>query len=195
MKKITLTCTALVALFAANVGAAGSTNYATTAGAGSKATATVHFTGEIVASTCVVNTANPTNTNVVLPQVTNQLFGGAGSTTGDAQFTLQFTGCSGATGAHSYVVVFTGKNPGSNTTLLEATRTTGAATDVGIEVDNKGNSGKALDFSASQNEVSLTPDQNGDAHIDLVAKYQQIGATLPAAGTITADMNYTVIYK
>lgn len=109
MKKITLTCTALVALFAANVGAAGSTNYATTAGAGSKATATVHFTGEIVASTCVVNTANPTNTNVVLPQVTNQLFGGAGSTTGDTQFTLQFTGCSGATGAHSYVVVFTGK--------------------------------------------------------------------------------------
>lgn len=49
MKKITLTCTALIALFAANVGAAGSTNYATTAGAGSKATATVHFTGEIVA--------------------------------------------------------------------------------------------------------------------------------------------------
>jgi major type 1 subunit fimbrin (pilin) len=41
----------------------------------------------------------------------------------------------------------------------------------------------------------LTPNQNGDAHIDLVAKYQQIGATLPAAGTITADMNYTVIYK
>jgi hypothetical protein len=31
MKKITLTCTALVALFSANVGAAGSTNYATTA--------------------------------------------------------------------------------------------------------------------------------------------------------------------
>ena len=95
MKKITLTCTALVALFSANVGAAGSTNYATTAGAGSKATATVHFTGEIVASTCVVNTANPTNTNVVLPQVTNQLFGGAGSTTGDTQFTLQFTNCQG----------------------------------------------------------------------------------------------------
>lgn len=109
MKKITLTCTALVALFAANVGAAGSTNYATTAGAGSKATATVHFTGEIVASTCVVNTANPTNTNVVLPQVTNQLFGGAGSTTGDTQFTLQFTNCSGATGGSGYVVVFTDK--------------------------------------------------------------------------------------
>ena len=193
MMKTALTSSVLVALFAANAGAAA--NYVTTAATGSKATATVHFTGEIVASTCVVNTANPTNTNVVLPQVTNQLFGGAGSTTGDTQFTLQFTGCSGATGAHSYVVVFTGKNPGSNTTLLEATRTTGAATDVGIEVDNKGNSGKALDFSASQNEVSLTPDQNGDAHIDLVAKYQQIGATLPAAGTITADMNYTVIYK
>lgn len=192
MKKITLTCTALVALFSANVGAAGSTNYATTAGAGSKATATVHFTGEIVASTCVVNTANPTNTNVVLPQVTNQLFGGAGSTTGDTQFTLQFTNCSGATGGSGYVVVFTDKTPGSNTKLLEAFRTTVAATDVGIEVDH---AGSALDFSASQNEVSLTPDQNGDAHIDLVAKYQQIGATLPAAGTITADMNYTVIYK
>lgn len=192
MKKITLTCTALVALFAANVGAAGSTNYATTAGAGSKATATVHFTGEIVASTCVVNTANPTNTNVVLPQVTNQLFGGAGSTTGDTQFTLQFTNCSGATGGSGYVVVFTDKTPGSNTKLLEAFRTTVAATDVGIEVDH---AGSALDFSTGQNEVSLTPDQNGDAHIDLVAKYQQIGATLPAAGTITADMNYTVIYK
>ncbi|MFV9288228.1 fimbrial protein [Citrobacter freundii] len=192
MKKITLTCTALVALFAANVGAAGSTNYATTAGAGSKATATVHFTGEIVASTCVVNTANPTNTNVVLPQVTNQLFGGAGSTTGDTQFTLQFTNCRGATGGSGYVVVFTDKTPGSNTKLLEAFRTTVAATDVGIEVDH---AGSALDFSVGQNEVSLTPDQNGDAHIDLVAKYQQIGATLPAAGTITADMNYTVIYK
>lgn len=192
MKKITLTCTALVASFAANVCAAGSTNYATTAGAGSKATATVHFTGEIVASTCVVNTANPTNTNVVLPQVTNQLFGGAGSTTGDTQFTLQFTNCSGATGGSGYVVVFTDKTPGSNTKLLEAFRTTVAATDVGIEVDH---AGSALDFSAGQNEVSLTPDQNGDAHIDLVAKYQQIGATLPAAGTITADMNYTVIYK
>ena len=192
MKKITLTCTALVALFAANVGAAGSTNYATTAGAGSKATATVHFTGEIVASTCVVNTANPTNTNVVLPQVTNQLFGGAGSTTGDTQFTLQFTNCSGATGGSGYVVVFTDKTPGSNTKLLEAFRTTVAATDVGSEVDH---AGSALDFSAGQNEVSLTPNQNGDAHIDLVAKYQQIGATLPAAGTITADMNYTVIYK
>ena len=193
MMKTALTSSVLVALFAANAGAAA--NYVTTAATGSKATATVHFTGEIVDSTCVVSTANQPGKTVALPQVTNQLFSGAGSSTGDTPFTLQFSGCSGVTGGSGYVVVFTGKNPGSNTTLLEATRTTGAATDVGIEVDNKGNSGKALDFSASQTEVSLTPNQNGDAHIDLVAKYQQIGATLPAAGTITADMNYTVIYK
>ncbi|WP_213133549.1 fimbrial protein [Citrobacter sp. FP75] len=194
MKKTTLTSTVLVALFAANVGAVGTT-YVTTAASGSKATATVHFTGEIVASTCVVNTANPTNTTVTLPKVTNQLFSGAGSTTGDTPFTLQFTGCTGAAGAGSYVVVFTGKNPGSKTTLLEATRSTGAAKDVGIEVDNTGNSGSALDFASGSNEVQLSPTPAGDAQIDLVAKYQQIGSTLPAAGTITADMNYTVIYK
>lgn len=89
-------------------------------------------------------------------------------------------------------MVFTGKTPGNNTTLLEATRGSVAASDVGIEVDQ---AGQALDFASGSNEVSLKADQSGAAHIDLVAKYKQIGATLPAAGTITADMNYTVIYK
>ena len=188
MMKTALTSSVLVALFAANAGAAS----VTTPGAGSKATATVHFTGEIVASTCVVSTANQPGKTVALPQVTNQLFSGAGSSTGDTPFTLQFSGCSGVTGGSGYVVVFTGKTPGSNTALLEAKRGSASATDVGIEVDQAGH---ALDFASGSNEVSLKADQNGDAQIDLVAKYQQIGGTLPAAGTITADMNYTVIYK
>lgn len=189
MMKTALTSSVLVALFAANAGAAN----APTPGAGSKATATVHFTGEIVASTCVVSSANPQNTTVTLPKVTNQFFGNDGATTGDTPFTLQFTGCSGTTGGSGYVVVFTGKTPSGKAALLEATRSSGAATDVGIEVDQ---AGQALNFtSAGSNEVTLTPASNGDAHIDLVAKYKQIGATLPTAGTITADMNYTVIYK
>lgn len=190
MMKTALTSSVLVALFAANAGAAA--NYVTTAASGSKATATVHFTGEIVASTCVVSTANQKVKNVALPQVTNQLFSGANSSTGDTPFTLQFIGCSGTTGGSGYVVVFTGKTPGNNTTLLEATRGSVAANDVGIEVDHERN---ALDFASGKTEVPLTLDSNGDAHIDLVAKYKQIGVTLPAAGTITADMNYTVIYK
>nr|WP_249742567.1 fimbrial protein [Citrobacter braakii] len=194
MMKTALTSSVLVALFAANAGANTGpvANYVTTAATGSKATATVHFTGEIVASTCVVSTANQPGKTVALPQVTNQLFSGAGSSTGDTPFTLQFSGCSGVTGGSGYVVVFTGKTPGSNTALLEAKRGSASATDVGIEVDQAGH---ALDFASGSNEVSLTADQNGDAQITLVAKYQQIGATLPAAGTITADMNYTVIYK
>lgn len=190
MMKTALTSSVLVALFAANAGAAA--NYVTTAASGSKATATVHFTGEIVASTCVVSTANQTGKTVALPQVTNQLFSGAGSSTGDTPFTLQFTGCSGTTGGSGYVVVFTGNTPGSNTALLEAKRGSTPATDVGIEVDHESN---ALEFASGNTEVPLTLDSNGDAHIDLVAKYKQIGATLPAAGTIAADMNYTVIYK
>ena len=91
--KTALTSSVLVALFAANAGAAA--NFVTTAATGSKATATVHFTGEIVASTCVVSTANQPGKTVALPQVTNQLFSGAGSSTGDTPFTLQFSGCSG----------------------------------------------------------------------------------------------------
>lgn len=109
MMKTALTSSVLVALFAANAGAAA--NYVTTAATGSKATATVHFTGEIVASTCVVSTANQPGKTVALPQVTNQLFSGAGSSTGDTPFTLQFSGCSGVTGGSGYVVVFTGKTP------------------------------------------------------------------------------------
>ncbi|HEM7931638.1 TPA: type 1 fimbrial protein [Citrobacter braakii] len=190
MMKTALTSSVLVALFAANAGAAA--NYVTTAATGSKATATVHFTGEIVASTCVVSTTNQSGKTVALPQVTNQLFSGAGSSTGDTPFTLQFTGCSGTTGGSGYVVVFTGKTPSGKAALLEATRSSGAANDVGIEVDHESN---ALDFASGKTEVPLTLDSNGAAHIDLVAKYKQIGATLPAAGTITADMNYTVIYK
>ncbi|MCY9801341.1 type 1 fimbrial protein, partial [Citrobacter braakii] len=73
MMKTALTSSVLVALFAANAGAAN----VTTPGAGSKATATVNFTGDIVASTCVVNTAT-TDKDITLPQVTNQLFGSAG---------------------------------------------------------------------------------------------------------------------
>ncbi|MDM3401170.1 type 1 fimbrial protein [Citrobacter sp. Cb019] len=190
MMKTALTSSVLVALFAANAGAAA--NYVTTAATGSKATATVHFTGEIVASTCVVSTANQPGKTVALPQVTNQLFSGAGSSTGDTSFTLQFTNCQGSTGGSGYVVVFTGKTPSGKAALLEATRSSGAANDVGIEVDHEGH---ALDFASGKTEVPLTLGSNGDAQIDLVAKYQQIGATLPAAGTITADMNYTVIYK
>ncbi|WP_458861517.1 fimbrial protein [Citrobacter braakii] len=188
MMKTALTSSVLVALFAANAGAAN----APTPGAGSKATATVQFRGEIVASTCVVSSANLQNTTVTLPKVTNQFFGNDGATTGDTPFTLQFTGCSKTAGVNGYVVVFTGKTPSGKAALLEATRSSGAATDVGIEVDQ---AGQALDFASGSNEVSLKADQSGDAHIDLVAKYQQIGTALPAAGTITADMNYTVIYK
>lgn len=111
MMKTALTSSVLVALFAANAGANTGpvANYVTTAATGSKATATVHFTGEIVASTCVVSTANQPGKTVALPQVTNQLFSGAGSSTGDTPFTLQFSGCSGVTGGSGYVVVFTGK--------------------------------------------------------------------------------------
>lgn len=200
MNKITLTSAMLVSLFAASVVAAGpgaiASGPVTVAANGSKASAVVNFEGEIVASTCVVTSGNQQGKTVTLPQVTNQLFGGNGTTVGDTPFTLDFTGCTGSTGGTGYTVVFTGTSPVGRDDLLEATRTgsnPGNATDVGIEVVKA--NGNALKFSSANNEIKLVPDATGNASINMVAKYQQIGSTLPAAGALTANMTYTVIYK
>jgi major type 1 subunit fimbrin (pilin) len=91
-----------------------------------------------------VNTANPTNTNVITashqPVIWRRRLYHRRYSVYVAIYRLQW-----GYRRNGYVVVFTDKNPGSNTTLLEAFRTTVAATDVGIEVDH---AGKALDFSA-----------------------------------------------
>lgn len=194
MNKMVIASTMLVSLFAANSMAAsapvaGSANAATS---NSKATAHVSFEGEIVASTCIVNTTL-SDATVTLPTVNDQQFGtAAGNTIGDTKFTLAFKECPAATG-HSYIVAFTGNYPTGNSSVLEATRGGQTAADVGIQVSQV--SGPAIDFAPGQTELTPASKANDELTLDLIAKYEQLTNVIPAAGKITASMNYTVIYK
>ncbi len=200
MNKMVIASTMLVSLFAANSMAAvtpvaGSASHASTT---SNATAKVDFTGEIVASTCVVNTS-ATDKTVALPKVNDQQFGTtSGFTTGDTQFTLSFKECK-TIANHGYFVDFSGKTPTGDTTVLEATRTTAgtgttaAATDVGIQVADT--NGTAIDFGPGKTELPMANNATGDLTLNLIAKYEQLTNAIPAPGQLTASMNYTVIYK
>lgn len=197
MNKMVLASTMLVSLFAANSMAASApiAGSANAAASTSKATAQVDFKGEIVASTCVVN-SNASDQAVTLPTVNDQQFGtAAGNTIGDTAFKLAFSGCTTAAN-HTYSVVFSGTTPsGNNTKVLEVVRagSAGPVTDVGIQVTDK--SGNKVDFAPGSAGLPMTDDASGNLTLDLIAKYEQLTTALPAAGKITASMNYTVIYK
>lgn len=160
----------------------------TTSASGSAASATVTFKGSIVASSCVVDTAQ--NKDVTLPTVTNELFGGQNTTLGDTPFTLKFSHCNAPAG-QSYKVTFADSTPGTDHTVLTALRNNAPVTDVGIEVVY---GHQTLDFTDNTG-VNLAADGTDGGKVELVAKYRQLTTTLPAAGDITAAMRYTVDYK
>lgn len=194
MKNMMLAVTTLAAFASFNAHSAAPVSSVGATGA-SAASDTIHFEGEIVATTCVVNSSTPKNQTVTLPTVSNQLFGGDTTTTGDKAFQLQFSKCTTTTGVNGYAVHFDGNTLAGKDTSLETQRNGNTpATDVAIEVFHGGN---PIHFTngAGANDIALTPNSSGDATLDLVAKYEQIGSTIPAAGTITADMRYTVVYK
>lgn len=196
MNKYLLPLGAIAILAAANANAAASSSTVSGVSQGSALSSSVHFDGEIVAGTCVVKTNSPTQT-VTLDTVNNQLFGGNGTTTGNKSFSLSFTGCTTNTATQAYSVHFDGSSPNGKSNVLQAERTGGApATDVGIQVTSADNN-KIIAFTsgAGNDDIPLKPDSAGVANLNMVAKYQQLGSVIPAAGKITADMTYTVVYK
>lgn len=196
MKKILFPLGVIAILAAANANAAATGSTVSGVSQGSALSSSVHFDGEIVAGTCVVKTSSPTQT-VALDTVNNQLFGGNGTTTGNKNFSLSFTGCTTNTTTHAYAVHFDGQSPAGKSNVLQAERTGGTvATDVGIQVTSV-DSNQTITFTqgSGTGDIPLTPNTSGDATLNMIAKYQQLGSVIPAAGKITADMTYTVVYK
>jgi major type 1 subunit fimbrin (pilin) len=147
---------------------------------------TITFTGQIVATTCVIN-AGTSNFSVTLPTVSTGAF--TANVAGATPFQIALTGCTGTgTSVHAYF-----EGPGVNVSGRLAN--TGSATGVEVQLlDN--NTGSAQVINAAQGDgfqnsqsVSL---QSGAATLNYVARYY---STAPAAGSVQSQVAYTIVYN
>lgn len=148
---------------------------------------TITFTGQIVATTCVINGGTNASFTVTLPTVSTGAF--TSNVAGATPFQIALTGCTGTgTSVHAYF-----EGPGVNT----SGRLANAGSANGVEVqllDNNSGSQQVINAAAGdgfQNSQPVTL-QSGAATLNYVARYY---STAPVAGSVQSQVAYTIVYN
>ena len=164
----------------------------------------IHFTGQVVSSTCVVTEDSTNVREVALVTVPTTALDVAGKTAGYKSFDLEITGCelTSGTGSSKVLAHFENTNDyvDANGRLrnLEAS----GAGNVVIELTDKNaqpiNVITNSNNDADANYVSIesdgaTPNPKGKAKLTYGARYYATDAATP--GKVTAKVKYTLAYK
>lgn len=168
---------------------------------------TVHFTGEIIEPSCVIEGNDGTDNNVPLGTYPTSLFTSVGSQSDAVPFDITLADCPvQTTGLASVQLTFEGATvESSNADLLSVSSisTTGAeaATGIGVAVSLFSTPSSLLKMDGSEDQVSilLPPPDSGSSGVDkikadFIARYQ--ATSLPVvAGPADADMTVNILYK
>lgn len=163
---------------------------------------TVHFTGEIIEPSCIIQGNDGNDNNVPLGTYPTSLFEEVGSQSDDIPFTITLAECPiQTTGLTSVQLTFEGATvPTSNADLLavSAISTTGAqaATNIGVAVSTLARPDTLLKMDGSTEQIAIPlPTAVGDnVNAQFIARYQ--ATALPVtAGPADANMTINILYK
>ncbi|KNC89487.1 fimbrial protein [Trabulsiella odontotermitis] len=163
---------------------------------------TVHFTGEIIEPSCVIDGNDGTDNNVPLGTYPTTLFANPGDESSLVPFTIELKDCPLQTdGLTSIQLTFEGTTvASSNADLLavSALTTAGntAATNIGVAVSTFNRTDTLLKMDGSEGQVALDlPTVDGNAiRQQFVARYRAF-ATPVTAGPADADMTVNILYR
>ncbi|MCS2171604.1 type 1 fimbrial protein [Scandinavium sp. TWS1a] len=162
----------------------------------------VHFTGEIIDPTCVIDGNDGKDNNVPLGTYPSSLFQNPGDESSLIPFTISLKDCPvQSTGLINIQLTFEGTTvPTSNADLLAvSTITTGgttAATNVAIAVSSINAITTLIKMDGSEDQLLVRlPTISGDAvSADLVARYRAVAVPV-TAGPADADMTVNILYR
>jgi len=162
----------------------------------------VHFTGEIIDPSCVIDGNNGKDNNVPLGTYPSSLFQAPGDESPLMPFSIVLKDCPvQSTGLTSIQLTFEGTTVvSSNADLLtvSAITTAGAtaATNVGVAVSNLNTTTTLLKMDGSEAQVLVDlPTLTGDAvSVDLVGRYRAFAVPV-TAGPADADMTVNILYR
>ena len=152
---------------------------------------TINFSGQLIASTCVVSAASAAQT-VTLPTLATTALTAAGATAGKTAFSIAVTGCSaGTTTAAAYFE----PGPTVNSTTGRLING-GAATNVELRLTNASDY-STIDLSktgsaTAQNSLAASV-AAGAATANYYAEYYATGAT--TAGLVSSSVTYSMVYN
>ncbi|HEY5805266.1 MAG TPA: fimbrial protein [Lysobacter sp.] len=153
----------------------------------SAADGTVTITGTVSTVTCSINAGTP-NIAVTLPTVPTTSLKVSGDTAGSQTFNIALTGCGALTKATGYF------EPGANTDFTTGNlKNNGTASNVQVRVLNADLTPITMGASlATQGSKQITL-ASGAGNLGYVAQY--IATGLGGAGTVTTNVQYTVVYQ
>jgi type 1 fimbrial protein len=162
----------------------------------------IHFTGEIIEPSCVIDGTDGNDNTVPLGTYPTSLFTGIGVQSDLTPFTIKLNECPIASdGLPKVQLTFNGPTTlTGSTTLLDVSQisTAGntAATGIGIAVSPVGKDTQLLTFDGADGQVYIDlPAKAGDAIIAAFnARYKSFASTV-TAGPADADLTVNILYR
>jgi len=163
---------------------------------------TVHFTGEIIEPSCVINGNDGKDNNVLLGTWPTSIFSNVGNESEPVPFTIELAECPlSSSGLPAVQLTFNGPTALTQTSdLLDVSKltTTGAtaATNIGVAVSPADEATRLLkmDGSTDQVFVQLPTTQSDTVMADFVARYRAFAVPV-TAGAADADMTVNILYR
>ena len=148
----------------------------------------IDFTGNIIATTCVVNASAAKDFTVVLPTVASTTLASAGATAGRTGFEIEVSACTVETSVSTYF------EPGLATAASgNLSVDAGGATNVELQLLNDAFQPIDLNAPAGMQNSQLVNLVGGEAIMNYYAQYMATGAA--SAGAANSRVQYTVQYQ
>lgn len=155
---------------------------------------TINFTGTVTADTCTVAVNDQTNPTLNLGTVNATDLAAAGDTGPATNFTLNLTSCPTTVTAAN--VTFSGNADSALDTAFKNEATSGAATNVGVQLYNA-DASKVTPDTAVDVSTYLTADAGGStesAAVPFTARMIAVAAKA-TAGSLVSHADYTISYE
>lgn len=151
----------------------------------------INFTGEIVDTSCQVDTSSKDMT-VNLGKVNKTSFTQAGDEESATKFTIKLTGCpTTPEGTTQAAIKFEGQSVPGDDTVLALTDTAGAATGVGVEIKDWADNPVSMRTTPT---AFLPLGTSGEMSLNYTAYYRATAGTV-TSGEANAATSFTVVYN
>ena len=163
---------------------------------------TIHFTGEIIESSCTIQVDDGTYSTNPLATYPTSLFNTVGKETALTEFSITLANCPlTSAGLPAVQLTFNGPTTLTKTkTLLDVSKitTTGetAATGIGIAVSPAGKNDKLITMDGAEGQIyiELATKSEDTIKADFNARYKSF-ADAVTAGPADADMTVNILYR
>jgi len=153
---------------------------------------TITFTGNIAATTCTISVAGGSSSgSITLPNISTKALAVTSATAGSTPFSVSLSGCTGSA-TQAAIWFENDSNINSSGRLIN----TGTASNVDVAIYNSTSSAHILigqTSTAFGSSGMAFPISGGSSTLNYLAKYYAHG--IATAGTVTANVNYTVQYQ